>query len=279
MKFIVRFFFSLLFSVCWAGGCWRVRQIPQQSFTGRVEKSRFFLPFPPQFSLFLLSGCLLVEFWWCLKRRDPQMCTFGVLGLSCREERVKFPTEEGTKRAKFWPVLGRAGPGRAGPGEGLGCPAEVVRGGVVLRREGSPTRAQHVDKKKGNIKKSNTEHTAKHPTATHTQENLDHSHDEKIWITPTTIHENLDHTTHATHTTHTTQTHHTHNTDTQKPTTNTSAIIWPNSVWAKVGLGQSRFGPESVWPKSAMTVCTPSVQFPDELLQQSNDLVLNPRCR
>ena len=31
-------FFSLLFSVCWAGGFWRVRQIPQQSFTGRVEK-------------------------------------------------------------------------------------------------------------------------------------------------------------------------------------------------------------------------------------------------
>ena len=26
---------------------------------------------------------LLVEFWWCLKRRDPLMCTFGVLGLSC----------------------------------------------------------------------------------------------------------------------------------------------------------------------------------------------------
>ena len=25
----------------------------------------------------------LVEFWWCLMRRDPQMCTFGVLGLSC----------------------------------------------------------------------------------------------------------------------------------------------------------------------------------------------------
>ena len=30
-----------------------------------------------------LSGGLLVEFWWCLKRRGAQMCTFGVLGLSC----------------------------------------------------------------------------------------------------------------------------------------------------------------------------------------------------
>ena len=25
----------------------------------------------------------LVEFWWCLKCRGPEMCTFGVLGLSC----------------------------------------------------------------------------------------------------------------------------------------------------------------------------------------------------
>ena len=24
-----------------------------------------------------------MEFWWCLKRQDPQRCTFGVLGLSC----------------------------------------------------------------------------------------------------------------------------------------------------------------------------------------------------
>ena len=47
-------------------------------------KFRAFFPLPPLFSLFFLSlGVLLVEFWWCLKRRDPQMCTFGVLGLSC----------------------------------------------------------------------------------------------------------------------------------------------------------------------------------------------------
>ena len=42
----------------------------------------FFL-LPPPCSLFLsLSGGLLVEVWWCLKRRDPQMCTFGFSG--CR---------------------------------------------------------------------------------------------------------------------------------------------------------------------------------------------------
>ena len=46
--------------------------------------SRFFSLLPPQFSLFSpsLEGPF-VEFWWCLKRRGPEMCTFGVLGLSC----------------------------------------------------------------------------------------------------------------------------------------------------------------------------------------------------
>ena len=43
----------------------------------------FFDLFRSHFRSFSLSGGLLVEFWWCLKRRDPQMCTFGVLGLSC----------------------------------------------------------------------------------------------------------------------------------------------------------------------------------------------------
>ena len=42
--------------------------------------ARFFL-LQPQFSFFFLSlGGPFVEFWWC---RSPQMCTFGVLGLSC----------------------------------------------------------------------------------------------------------------------------------------------------------------------------------------------------
>ena len=50
----------------------------------RPKISRFFFPLPPQNLFFSsLSGGLLVEFWWCLKRRGAQMCTFGVLGLSC----------------------------------------------------------------------------------------------------------------------------------------------------------------------------------------------------
>ena len=52
------------------------------------------------FSLFFsLSGGLLVEFWWCLVRRDPQMCTFGGLWLSC----------------EAW-----VAPGRRGSGGGVG---------------------------------------------------------------------------------------------------------------------------------------------------------------
>ena len=48
-------------------------------------------PLPHPFSLFLfLSGCLLVEFWWCLKRWRPQMCAFGVLWLLCEAPEAPF---------------------------------------------------------------------------------------------------------------------------------------------------------------------------------------------
>ena len=46
-------------------------------------KFRAFFTVPPQNSFFpSLSGGLLVEFCWCLKRRGAQMCTFGVLSVS-----------------------------------------------------------------------------------------------------------------------------------------------------------------------------------------------------
>ena len=51
---------------------------------GGPKISRFFFPLPPQFSFFSPSlGGPFVEFWWCLKRRGREMCTFGVLRLSC----------------------------------------------------------------------------------------------------------------------------------------------------------------------------------------------------
>ena len=43
----------------------------------------FFFPLPPQVSFFLcLSGCLLVEFWWFLSRRNLELCTIRLSG--CR---------------------------------------------------------------------------------------------------------------------------------------------------------------------------------------------------
>ena len=44
-----------------------------------------FLPFPATSFLFFFPSLLVffVKFWWCLKRGCAQMCTFGVLGLSC----------------------------------------------------------------------------------------------------------------------------------------------------------------------------------------------------
>ena len=57
-----------------------VRRVGARRVGGPKFRS-FFFRLPPPFSLFLsLSGGLLVEFWWRLKRRDPQMCTFGLPG-------------------------------------------------------------------------------------------------------------------------------------------------------------------------------------------------------
>ena len=46
--------------------------------------SRFFFPFPPPFRCFCVSlGVFSWNFGGVLKRRCPEMCTFGVLKLSC----------------------------------------------------------------------------------------------------------------------------------------------------------------------------------------------------
>ena len=51
---------------------------------GPKFRAFFFFPFPATiFFLLSLSWGPFVEFWWCLKRRGREMCTFGVLGLSC----------------------------------------------------------------------------------------------------------------------------------------------------------------------------------------------------
>ena len=110
---------------------------------GEGPKFRAFSSLPATVSLFLcLLGVLPLNFGGVFEGRDRQMCTFGLSGCrmkprrrgltrqpenskrahlsalalqtppkfnektSQREERVKFPTGEGKKSAKFWAVRG-----------------------------------------------------------------------------------------------------------------------------------------------------------------------------
>ena len=116
---------------------------------GGGQKFRaFFSLLLPEFSVFFLSlGVRPVEFfWWCLKRWVPEMCTFGVLGLSCasppglqkhHQNSTKEAPREGEKnencggkrekKAKFWAVREEGCPAEGCPVEGCpaeGCPAE-----------------------------------------------------------------------------------------------------------------------------------------------------------
>ena len=53
----------------------RVGPVPKG---GGAQNFALFFPLPPTFSLlFCLSGCLLVDFWCCLKWWGPEMSTFG----------------------------------------------------------------------------------------------------------------------------------------------------------------------------------------------------------
>ena len=98
----------------------------------------FFFPSPA--TKFVLFFGLLVEFWWCLKRRSPEMCTFGVLWLLCeapaargsgqqkhhqnstrrhpeRVEKNEFCGERGRRKSEIWggPGEGRSREGRSKP--------------------------------------------------------------------------------------------------------------------------------------------------------------------
>ena len=65
----------------------------EQTPEGGPERwGAFFSLSSHRFALLCLSGCLIVEFWWCLKRRNPQMYTFGVLGLSCASPGGPIPS-------------------------------------------------------------------------------------------------------------------------------------------------------------------------------------------
>ena len=72
----------------------------------RPKFRSFFFPLPPQNSFFSsLSGCLLVEFWWCFADRDPQMCTFGLSGCRVNPQRLRSHTKFGPRYDVTTPLV------------------------------------------------------------------------------------------------------------------------------------------------------------------------------
>ena len=99
---------------CWFGSLTTLRQTtgrwtppPPDHPPPDRPKCRSFFPLLPPFSFFLcLSGCLLVECWWCLKWWGPEMCTFGLSG--CRvKPRRPVPSKTPPKFHKKTPREGR----------------------------------------------------------------------------------------------------------------------------------------------------------------------------
>ena len=76
-------FFWPIFLVSWwgpegvGGRMVGARMVGAQNFALFSLSRHSFSFFSPSLLVFV------VEFWWCLKRRDAQMCAFGVLWLSC----------------------------------------------------------------------------------------------------------------------------------------------------------------------------------------------------
>ena len=57
---------------------------PWTPFSWTAQNFALFFPLPPKNSFFSsLSGCLLVEFWWCFEAPGPSNVHVWALGLSC----------------------------------------------------------------------------------------------------------------------------------------------------------------------------------------------------
>ena len=96
----------------------------------------FFSLSDPHFRSFSISGGLLVEFWLCLKRRDPETCTFGLSG--CRV------------KPRFG---GGRGPGRSTGSGGGGSGGKInrktmCRNSKILKKEEKKKKHKIFSKKK-----------------------------------------------------------------------------------------------------------------------------------
>ena len=85
-------------------------------------KCALFLPFSRHRSLFLcLSGCLLVEFWWCFEGGNPEMCPFGLSGCRVKKNKEKHTKNVAPPRIKrFQTTIGH----RARDGQREGQPLQ-----------------------------------------------------------------------------------------------------------------------------------------------------------
>ena len=131
-----------------------------------------------------------VEFWWCLKRRGPEMCAFGVLGLSC--EAPAAPPDRGFARQPESPNVHISGsrPSKTQP--------KIQRKDPKKREERKKLcREREKDRNFGRSGGGEVR-----PNLGRTHENLEH---------PTDTHPHL-HTTHLTTTQHTRQHTRQHNT-------------------------------------------------------------------
>ena len=111
---------------------WGPRRVGGPKFRAFV-----FSPLPPLFSFFLpLVGVVSLNFGGVIEGLDPQMCTFGVLGLSCEPPAAKFwegPAEGGPAGESGEGSSGGESGERPNFGRTMGDPAQVLGKGVHRR--------------------------------------------------------------------------------------------------------------------------------------------------
>ena len=105
----------------------------------------FFFSLPPEFHSFFLSlGGLLVEFWWCLKRRDAQSARLEFSGCRVKPRRPQSqPLRRASGAGPAGLVQRRAGPkeerravqGKGGPSQG--APVEADKEGPKREKKGA----------------------------------------------------------------------------------------------------------------------------------------------
>ena len=200
---------------------WGTRRVGPRRVGPKI--SRFFFPFPPPFRSHCVSlGVFSWNFGGVLKRRSPQMCTFGVLGLvgppgfhtTAREPKrahfrvpaFKTPpkfNEKTPKRGRnnehlWWEKgkkernFGRSGGGRSGGGRSGGGQSGGRRSGGVQTHNHNKTEPHNNNNNNSNTNdnkhKTTTQQHNNNTTTTTTTTTQQHTHNK---TTTTTTPENF----------------------------------------------------------------------------------------